>query len=125
MAALSFGGAVNVVGASAAPAVSAAVAAARSAADAPITRGEVLTRSQSWIDERVLYSQSGTYNQQVRLLPAGLLRVRVHGLAPRVRPLHGQPARRHAQHREIRTETRGRPVPPRAGRSVVRDGHRR
>ncbi|OXM67333.1 hypothetical protein, partial [Amycolatopsis vastitatis] len=65
MAALSLGGVVNVVSAPAAvAAVSTALAAAGSVADAPISRSEVMTRSQSWIDEQVPYSQSGTHDNQ-------------------------------------------------------------
>jgi cell wall-associated NlpC family hydrolase len=64
MAALSLGGVVNVVSAPAALAAVSTAAAAGSVADAPITRSEVMTRSQSWIDEQVPYSQSGTHDNQ-------------------------------------------------------------
>uniref|UniRef100_UPI0031D07D69 C40 family peptidase n=1 Tax=Saccharothrix mutabilis TaxID=33921 RepID=UPI0031D07D69 len=38
--------------------------ASASVPDGPITRSEVLTRSQSWIDARVPYSQQGSYTNQ-------------------------------------------------------------
>ncbi|MBE8524255.1 hypothetical protein ILP97_43415 [Amycolatopsis sp. H6(2020)] len=65
MAALSLGGVANVVNAPAAvAAVSATSAAAGSVADGTITRSEVMTRSQSWIDERVPYSQTHDHPNQ-------------------------------------------------------------
>ncbi len=65
MAALSLGGVVNVIGAPAAvAAVSATTAAAGSVVDGQITRSEVMTRSQSWIDEQVPYSQTSSHPNQ-------------------------------------------------------------
>ena len=55
------------------PAAAAHVAATTqdSQVNGEITRSEVLTRSRSWIDERVMYSQSGPwYTNRYGQLPA-------------------------------------------------------
>ncbi|WP_326957008.1 hypothetical protein [Amycolatopsis sp. NBC_01286] len=41
-----------------------AMTSSASVENGPITRSEVLTRSRSWIDEHVMYSQSGTHTNQ-------------------------------------------------------------